>query len=145
MDISGENCTIFNTLEEESFVFCRDFSCYGGGFSVSEVFSPNVSELSQPPKIAEMVFHSFSIIYFHLVKYLHPNRVIEMDVPADIIENLEPFTDATWTCSPPTPVRLTGVGNYMTALRRLKALQRHIRSALARLETRRWNGQLDKF
>ena len=66
-----------------------------------------------------MVFHSFSIIYFHLVKYLYPDRVIEMDDPADIIENLEPFTDATWTCSPPTPVRLTGVGNYMTALRRL--------------------------
>ena len=93
MDISGENCTIFNTLEEESFVFCRDFSCYGSGFAVSDVFSPNVSELSQPPKIAKMVFHSFSIIYFHLVKYLHPNRVIEMDVPADIIENLEPFAD----------------------------------------------------
>ncbi|MDP7601977.1 MAG: hypothetical protein QF605_11355 [Rhodospirillales bacterium] len=45
------------------------------------------------PEIAEVQFHTFSIVYFQLVKYLHPDRVIEIDVPNHIIEELEPFTE----------------------------------------------------
>ena len=44
------------------------------------------------PEIAEVQFHTFSIVYFQLVKYLHPDRVIEINVLDHIIEELEPFT-----------------------------------------------------
>ena len=45
------------------------------------------------PEITEVQFHTFSIVYFQLVKYLHPDRVNEIDVPNHIIEELEPFTE----------------------------------------------------
>ncbi len=45
------------------------------------------------PEITEVQFHTFSIVYFQLVKYLHPDCVIEIDVPNHIIEELELFTE----------------------------------------------------
>ena len=94
LDIEGGNCTIFDKLEDKGFDFCRDFDCYGGGFAVSEIFRQIGKNWASHPEIAELEFHSFSIVYFHLVKYLHPDSAIEMKVPEDIIEKLKPFTDA---------------------------------------------------
>ncbi|MBT3916471.1 MAG: hypothetical protein HN731_04760 [Rhodospirillaceae bacterium] len=93
LDQEHGSCTIFDKLEDEGFTFCRDFDCYGGGLAVSNLFKEIGKNWASDPEIAEVQFHTFSIVYFQLVKYLHPDRAIEIDVPDDIIEELKPFTE----------------------------------------------------
>ncbi len=93
LDQAQNRCPIFDRLEEEGFTFCRDFDCYGSGHAVTELFKELGKNWMSHPDIAEIEFHCFSIVYFELVKYLHPDRAIEIDVPEHIIEELKPFTE----------------------------------------------------
>ena len=47
--------------------------------------------------IAEAQFHTFSIVYFHLMMYLHPDRALSLDIAEETLEKLKPFTDAALT------------------------------------------------
>ena len=93
LDQVQNRCPIFDRLEEEGFTFCRDFDCYGGGPAVTALFKELGKNWMNAPEIAEVQYHTFSIVYFQLVKYLHPDRAIEIDVPDAIIEELKPFTE----------------------------------------------------
>jgi hypothetical protein len=94
LDQDHARCTIFNRLEAAGFDICRSFDCHGAGPVVAKLFREMGKTWSSHPETATVQFHTFSIVYFHLVKYLHPDRAIELDVPADVLADLAPFTDA---------------------------------------------------
>ena len=94
LDQTECRCTVFSELETLGYDICRGFDCYGAGVAVAKLFREMGKSWSTHPDIAAVQFHTFSIVYFTLVKYLYPDRVIELDVPYKIIEDLKPFTDA---------------------------------------------------
>jgi hypothetical protein len=94
LDQDHARCTIFNRLEAEGFDICRSFDCYGAGPAVARLFREMGKSWIGDPAVATIQFHAFSIVYFELVKYLHPGRAIEMDVPAEVLAELTPFTEA---------------------------------------------------
>ena len=94
LDQEAACCTVFDRLEAEGFTACRGFDCYGAGPAVAKLFREMGKNWISDPTIATVQFHTFSVVYFHLVKYLHPDRAIEMDVPDDLLAELQPFTDA---------------------------------------------------
>jgi hypothetical protein len=87
-------CTVFSELEERGYDICRGFDCYGAGVAVATLFRKLGKSWINDPETATVQFHTFSIVYFTLVKFLYPNRAIELDVPEKIIEDLTPFTEA---------------------------------------------------
>ena len=94
LDQGAHRCTIFHRLEAEGFDICRGFDCYGAGPVVAKLFREIGKNWMHNPEIATAQFHTFSLVYFTLVKYLHPERAIEIDVPEDVRAGLEPFTEA---------------------------------------------------
>ena len=94
LDQANARCTIFDRLEDEGFTVCREFDCYGAGPAVARLFRAMGKNWISHPDVATVQFHTFSLVYFTLVRYLHPDRAIELDVPEAVIEELKPFTDA---------------------------------------------------
>jgi hypothetical protein len=94
LDSGCTRCTVFDRLEELKYDICRSFDCYGAGPVVAKLFREMDRTWSRHPETATAQFHTFSLVYFHLVKYMHPDRAIELDVPADVIAELKPFTEA---------------------------------------------------
>ncbi|MAI10461.1 MAG: hypothetical protein CBD27_06625 [Rhodospirillaceae bacterium TMED167] len=94
LDPTMKRCSIFETLEHHGFGFCRTFDCYGGGVAVAKLFRELGRNWVSDPTIANAQFDVFSIVYFTLVKYLHPDRNIDIDVPEERIAELKPLIDA---------------------------------------------------
>jgi len=95
LDQAQCRCTVFNELEARGYDICRGFDCFGAGVAVTRLFGNLGKSWRTHPDIATVQFHTFSIVYFTLVKYLYPDRAIELDVPERTIKDLEPFTEAT--------------------------------------------------
>lgn len=94
LDLTRRRCTIFAELEARGYDICRSFDCHGAGVAVAALFRELGRSWNTDADIAAVQFHTFSIVYFTLVKYLNPDRAIELDVPANVIEDLKPFTEA---------------------------------------------------
>ena len=94
LDKGACRCTVFNELEARGYDICRGFDCHGAGLAVAKLFREMGRSWATHPDSAIVQFHTFSIVYFTLVQYLHPDRAIEVDVPAKVIEDLKPFTEA---------------------------------------------------
>jgi hypothetical protein len=94
LDENANGCRIFETLEAEGFTYCRDLDCYGAGPAVTELFREMGKNWITDTDIAEVQFHTFSIVYFRMMMYLHPDRALSLDVPEETLKELKPFTDA---------------------------------------------------
>ena len=94
LDQGAYSCTVFNELEGRGYDICRGFDCYGAGVAVAALFRELGRSWVDNPESATIQFHTFSIVYFTLVKFLYPDWAIELDVPEKVIEDLKPFTEA---------------------------------------------------
>ena len=94
LDPNMKKCRIFNNLELHGYSFCRSFDCYGSGVAVAKLFQKLGRNWVSDPTISDAQIDVFSIVYFTLVKYLHPDRLIEIDVPEHRIAELQPLIDA---------------------------------------------------
>jgi len=94
LDTEKRCCTVFPELEARGYDVCRGFDCYGAGIAVAKLFREMGKNWINDPSIATVQFHTFSIVYFTLVKYLHPDRAIEIDVSPEVLEKLKPFSEA---------------------------------------------------
>lgn len=94
LDQAAHRCTIFATLEQRGYHVCREFDCLGAGVAVTQLFRKMGRTWQSDASAAAIEFHTFSLVYFALVKYVHPDRAMEIDVPAEAIKDLEPFTEA---------------------------------------------------
>jgi hypothetical protein len=94
LDMEKRACTVFSELEARGYDICRGFDCYGAGVAVAELFRKLGKNWTSDPSVATVQFHTFSMVYFTLVKYLHPDRAIAIDVPEEVLEELKPFSEA---------------------------------------------------
>ena len=94
LDLGACRCTVFDKLEPMGYDICRGFDCHGTGVAVAKLFREMGRSWNTHPDTATIQFHTFSIVYFTLVKYLHPDRAIELDVPESVIADLKPLTEA---------------------------------------------------
>lgn len=94
LDQACGRCTIFDRLEAEGFDICRSFDCYGAGPAVAKLFRGMGKGWLNDPAVAAVEFHVFAIVYFALVRYLHPDWPMKLDVPEEVLDELAPFTDA---------------------------------------------------
>lgn len=94
LDCSTKRCTIFDRLETEGYDACREYDCYGAGPVVASLFRGMGKNWLSDPTIADTQFNVYAIVYVTLLKYMHPEWKIDLDLPVSEIEKLKPFTEA---------------------------------------------------
>ena len=94
LDQSECRCTVFSELEKRGYSACRKFDCYGTGVVVAKLFRDLGRSWNTHPDTAIIQFHTFTIVYLTMLKYLHPDRAVEFDISEELIEKLKPLTEA---------------------------------------------------
>jgi len=94
LDCTTRQCAVFDRLETEGFVHCRNFDCYGAGPVVAELFKGMGKNWLSDRRIANVQFNVFAIVYVTLLKFMRPEFKIELGLEESEVETVRPFTEA---------------------------------------------------
>ncbi len=94
LDENKCRCTIHGELEQRNYSSCTQFDCRGAGVAVSYLFRTMGRTWITDPKVAHVELNTFIIVYYTVLKHLHPDLSFEYDPPKNLPEDIKPFIDA---------------------------------------------------